>query len=155
MLAIVLAATLTQATDRNVRFGVGLSGGAVPSYYGVAWGVGGEAGVAFEPNTRWSIRGLANFTHTENGPYSTNVGLLIVMPTFWFGIYGLGAAAMVGAGDISKRGAGPALGVLASPVRLRFGSTLRHEVSLELGALLITTDVGVAPFGRFSYTLFY
>ncbi len=141
--------------ERRYRFGAGVSAGAAPSYYGVAWGVGAEGVLAFELSERWSLRVIANYTHTQNGPYSTNLVLAIAMPTVWFGWYGLGVAAALGCGDITRQGFGLAIGVLASPIRVRFGEKLTHDLSLDLGTILITSDGRFDPFGRISYTLFF
>ncbi|MFT3839670.1 MAG: hypothetical protein QM723_21980 [Myxococcaceae bacterium] len=141
---------------KRVRFGFGFSGGALPAYYGIAWGVGTEAGIALNFGQRFSLRLLANLTHTENGPYATNLVLAVIEPTFWFGVYGLGAAAILGAGDISRQGLGAAAGVFASPVKLRFGKSVTHELSLDAGAILITSDPnGVSAFGRIAYNIYF
>ena len=50
---------------------------------------------------------------------------------------------------------GLAIGVLASPIRARFGEKITHELSLDLGTILITSDGRFDPFGRVSYTLFF
>jgi len=141
--------------ERKVRFGVGVSGGAAPAYYGVAWGLGAEFVVSFNFTEWFNLRVLANYTHTQNGPYSTNLGLAIVTPIIWLGVYGLGVALAAGAGDVSRRGFGLAIGAFASPVRLKFGKSITHELSLDLGAIFITSSSGVDPFGRISYTLFF
>lgn len=144
-----------EPAERKVRFGVGVSAGAAPAYYGVAWGVGAEFVTSFNFTTWFHLRLLANYTHTENGPYSTNLGLAIVTPIIWFGVYGLGVALAVGAGDVSRRGFGAAIGAFASPVRLKFGNSITHEFSLDIGAIVITSSSGVDPFGRISYTVFF
>ncbi|MFT3707640.1 MAG: hypothetical protein QM817_08225 [Archangium sp.] len=144
---------------RHVRFGLGVSGGALPGYYGIAWGVGAELGVGFFFNEHFSLRLLGNFTHTENGPFYTNLALAVVMMTVWFGPYGLGLAPILGVGGIGSRtgrdpGFGAAVGVLFSPVRLRFGKRVTSEISLEGGAIYITSDT-VSPFARLAYTIFF
>jgi hypothetical protein len=150
------AAAEAPPEQRFARFGAGVSGGALPAYYGIAWGVGAEAGVALNFGQLFSLRLLANYTHTENGPYATNLVLGVVEPTIWFGVYGLGAAAIFGAGDISRDGFGGALGAFGSPVKLRFGSSITHELSLDLGAILISSDPnGVSAFGRLAYNVYF
>lgn len=141
---------------KRVRFGFGVSGGALPAYYGIAWGLGAEVGIALNFGQRFSLRLLANYTHTENGPYSTNLALAVVEPTLWFGVYGIGAAGLFGAGDISREGFGAAIGVFASPAKLRFGKSVTHELSLDVGAILITSDPnGVSAFGRLAYNVYF
>lgn len=141
---------------KRARFGFGFSGGALPAYYGIAWGVGTELGVALNFGQRFSLRLLANFTHTENGPYATNLALFVVEPTVWFGVYGIGAAGIFGAGDISREGFGGAIGAFASPAKVRFGKSVTHELSLDIGAILITSDPnGVSAFGRIAYDIYF
>jgi|GEM_PF-2412025 len=142
--------------ERKLRFGVGVNGGAADGYYGVGWLVGAEFVVSFNFTEWFNLRVLANYTHTQNGPYSTNLGLAIAMPIIWFGVYGLGVAVAVGAGNVTYGRLGAAVGAFASPVRLKFGKSIAHEFSLDLGAVFITSSSrGVDPFGRISYTVLF
>jgi hypothetical protein len=71
-------------------------------------------------------------------------------------VYGISAALALGAGDISPNyGFGLAIGFLVTPARIRFGEAITHELSVDVGALLITSEAGVDPLLRFSYTLFF
>lgn len=145
----------TTPARRPVQFGLGVSGGGAPSYYGLAWGVGADAGIALNLGSHFSLRFLGNYTFTSNGPYTTHVGLVIVSPSVWFGPYGLAAAVMAGLGDISRRGLGFAIGAFGSPIRFRFGIRVTHEIALDAGVVLITSDSNVSPFGRLSYTVYF
>ena len=100
--------------ERKLRFGVGVNGGAADGYYGVGWLVGAEFVVSFNFTEWFNLRVLANYTHTQNGPYSTNLGLAIAMPIIWFGVYGLGVAVAVGAGNVTYGRLGAAVGAFAS-----------------------------------------
>ncbi len=60
---------------RRVRFGIGFNGGVATGYDGVACGLGTQAGIALNFSTHFSLRIFGNHTHTENGRYSTNLGL--------------------------------------------------------------------------------
>lgn len=137
------------------RYGAAVSGGVGPGSQGLAWGLGVEGVIAFDLSPMWSLRGILNYTHVQNGKYSTNLVVAMAMPTVWFGIYGLGAALVLGVGDISSHGPGAALGFLAAPARLRFGERIVHEVALELGAVFISSDPDLDPLFRLSYTLLF
>lgn len=140
---------------RFAQFGIGVSGGGLPGYYGFAWGVGADLAVSLNMGSHFALRFIANYTHVENGPYSTNLGLAIISPSVWFGPYGLAVAGMVGAGDISRRGFGLAFGAFFSPIRFRFGIRVTNEIALDGGVVFITSDTSVQPFGRLAYTFYF
>src|SRR5262245_2467635 len=110
---LALLAASGDSSGTNVRLAAGANWGIGPGYRGVAWGVGLEAGAAFDVS-RVSIRVLGNFTHVENpGASTTNLALVIGMATVWFDWYGLGVGVVTGVADVSRQGVGFTLGVLA------------------------------------------
>ena len=143
------------------RLGGTLSGLYVPLFDGVGgsvWGAGVELQAVYALSSRFDVRAVLNYTHSESPGGAVNTVLGAVVGTAWFGLYGLGAFAGAGwSGFIDLngtafRGNAFSVALLATPVRLRFGGGVQHEVFLDAGGIFFFNRLAPPrPFGRLGY----
>jgi hypothetical protein len=116
--------------------------------------------VVFGGSRRWDFRLALDVTHVEDDATATTVALFGALTNVWFGVYGLGVAVTVGFGDfVAKRRGGWtdatfSLTAFGSPVKLRFGAGVAHELSLDAGVSVWGTH-NPTPFGRLAYTVVF
>jgi hypothetical protein len=143
------------------RVGASVGGLVVPLFDGaggVVWGAGAELQVVRALSSRFDVRGVLNYTHAEQPGVAVNLVLGGVSGTAWFGTYGLGAMAAAGwAGFVDLNGWNVrastfTVALLATPVRLRFGTGIQHELFLDAGLSLFFNRLTPArPLGRIGY----
>jgi hypothetical protein len=143
------------------RVGASVGGLVVPMFDGaggVVWGVGAELQVVRALSSRFDVRGVLNYTHAEQPGTAVNLVLGGVSGTAWFGTYGLGATVAAGwAGFVDLNGwniraSTFTVALLATPVRLRFGTGIQHELFLDAGvSLFFNRLTPTRPLGRIGY----
>lgn len=142
------------AERRLVRAGFGGNGGLMMNERGIGLSFGLHGGVTFELSERFSLRIEGAYNYYSAVRFQTHLVLTQAMPTLWFGVYGFGLAAGFGFA-VTQQTSTFALGLTASPVRLRFGDRFTHELAVEAGAH-VYTGIGLAtPLVRVTYTFLF
>ncbi|MFT3839672.1 MAG: hypothetical protein QM723_21990 [Myxococcaceae bacterium] len=143
---------------RRLHLAFGASGVALSRPGGIALGLSGEVGAKLVFGELFNLRLFANYTYFEDGVSGDTDHFLLLSaePTLSFGFYSVGIGLQLGAADITDWGVGAVVGGFVSPAKLRFGSRITAEVSLDLGAQLITSnpDGGAVYFARIRFNIF-